>query len=239
MELVGILRLLSRRPMLVAIGAVVAIAVGVLAAGGETKKSGTASARLVLDTARSQLTHQNPSGADTLTWRTVLLADLAGSRSLTDRIANQVGIRRNELVVVHPELEAPVLAATLPTRASEVAGVTSEKYILTVGFDEFLPIIALQAEAPDRRAAVRLVEAAEGALEDTATTPASTTTSRIQGLVVESVGPVRSKAIIDEPQPLLGVAIAIVLFGVWSTGVALIPRLLSVWQDIARRPRPV
>lgn len=237
MELVPILRLLSRRPILVAIGAVLAIAVGVLAAGGQTKRTGTASARLVLDTARSQLIHQAPRGAETLTWRAVLLADLAGSRPLMDRIANEAGIRRNELVVVHPDLADPFLPATLPTRAAEVARVTSEKYILAVRFDEMLPIISLEAEAPDRAAAVRLVAAATDALKDTGTS-AQATTSQIQGLVVETAGPVRSKTIIDKPQPLLGVVMAILLFGLWSAGVAVMPRLLSLWRRVGGRPVP-
>jgi hypothetical protein len=235
-ELVPILRLLSRRPILVAIGAVVAIAIGVLAAGGQTKKSGTASARLVLDTGRSQLIHQAPRGADTLPWRAVLLADLAGSRPLMDRIASQADIRRSELVVVHPDLAEPVLPATLPTRAAEVARVISEKYVLTVRFDEMLPIVSLGAEAPDRRAAVRLVAAAVDTLED-AGTPTEAA-PQIQSLVVESAGPVRSRAIIDRPQPLLGVVLAIVLFGMWCAALAVIPRVLSAWRRFGPRPQP-
>jgi hypothetical protein len=235
-ELVALLRLLSRRPILIAIGAVLAIGMGVLAAGGETTRTGTASERLVLDTAKSQLIHQAPPGADTLTWRTVLLADLAGSRPLTDRIVHELGIKRSELVVVHPELTAPVMPATLATRAAEVAAVIREKYILTVSFDELLPIISLKAEAPDRRSAVRLVEAAVGTLKDTGT-PARIT-PRIQGLVVQSVGPPRSRTIIDKPQPLLGIAVAIALFGLWCSGVALIPRLLRAWRDSGRPLQP-
>lgn len=239
MELVAILRLLLRRPILVAIGAVAAIAAGVLAAGGPTTTSGTASARLVLDTAKSQLIHQAPLGGETLTWRTVVLADLAASMPVTDRIANEVGIKRSELVVVQPELTEPVLPTTLPTRAAKAAGVTSEEYVLTVSFDVLLPIISLEAEAPDRGAAVALVEAAAGALKDTGTpAPVAPVTQGlsvegIQGLSVENVGPVRSKAIVDKPQPLLGVGLALVLFGLWSAGVALIPRLLSAWSYVS------
>ncbi len=236
MELGAILRSLSRRPILVAIGAVVAIAVGVLAAGGPTQKSGTASARLVLDTAKSQLINQAPIGGETLTWRTVLLADLAGSIPLTDRIAGEVGIRSSELVVVQSELSAPAMPAALPTRAATVAGVTSEKYVLTVGLDPLLPIISLKAEAPDRGAAVRLVEAAMGALKDAGRS--TRTTAQLQGLTVDSVGPVRSKEIVDKPQPLLGVALALALFGLWSAGLAFFPRLLSAWRRIGRRPQP-
>ena len=91
-----------------------------------------------------------------------------------------------------------------------------------------LPIISLKGEAPDRAAAVRLVEATVDTLKD-AGTPASVEPG-IQGLAVESLGPVRSKAIVDKPKPLLGVAVAIVLFGLWTAGVAFIPLLLSAWR---------
>ena len=236
MELVGILRLLSRRRLLVAVGAVLAIAAGVLAAGGPTKTSGTASARVMLDTAKSQLTHGAPTGGDTLTWRSVLLAYLGGSRPLTDRIAEETGIRRKELVVLYPTLEDPWRPAALPSKAAEAALVISEKYILTVGFDEVVPIISLKGEAPDRAAAARLVEATVNSLKD-AGTPASVEPG-IQGLRVESLGPVRSKAVVDKPKPLLGAAVAIVLFGLWTAGVAFIPLLLKAWRDAGRRPQP-
>jgi hypothetical protein len=235
-ELVGILRLLSRRPIVVAIGAVAAIAVGIWAAGsGEVESRGNASTRLMLDTAKSQLTHQNPSGADTLTWRSILLAYFAGSRRLTDHIAKEAGVRRNELVVSYPGLEVPAVPAALPSRAAEVAAVTPEKYVLIVDFDGLLPIIRLETLAPNRGAAVRLVEAARDTLKD-AGTPARIT-PEVQGLIVESMGPVRSKAIIDEPRPLLRIAIAIVLFGVWCAVVASISVLLSAWRNAGRRPQ--
>jgi hypothetical protein len=235
-ELVPFLRLLARRPMLVAIGMVVAIAIGVLAAGGKTKESGTASGRVVLDTAKSQLIYGDPSGGDTLGWRGVLLAELAGSRPVTDRISNELGIRRNQLVVVYPDLAEPVMPATLPSRAAQAARATPEKYVLTVRFDEVLPIISLDAQAPDRAAAARLVEAATGGLKAVGTSePVS---PQIQGLVVEKVGPVRSTAVLDRPQPLLGVALAVILFGLWCAGVALVPRLVSAWRSAGRPPQP-
>jgi hypothetical protein len=238
-ELVVILRSLSRRLPLVAIGAVVAIAVGIVAAAsGETKTSGKASGRVMLDTAKSQLTHEAPSGADTLTWRSVLLAYFAGRRSLTDRMAKEVGIRRKELLVFYPGLAVPATPAALPNRGTEMTAVTSEKYVLIVNFDGVLPIISFEALAPNRGAAVSLVEAARDVLKDTGT-PARVT-PEVQGLVVENMGPVRSKAIIDQPRPLLrGVAFTIVLFGVWFACVALIPPLRTTLRDASRRPRTV
>jgi hypothetical protein len=221
--------------MLVAIGMLAAIAVGVLASRGEAKQTGTASARVVLDTAKSQLIYRDPSGGDTLGWRGVLLAELAGSRPVADRIAKEVGIRRKQLVVVYPDLAEPVMPATLPSRAAQAARVTSQKYVLTVRFDDVLPIISLDAQAPDRAAAARLAEAATSALKAVGTS--EPVTAQIQGLVVERVGPVHSKAVIDRPQPLLGVALAVSLFGLWCAGVALVPRLVSAWRSAGRRPQ--
>ena len=232
MELLGILRLLSRRRLLVAICAVVAIAIGVAATGLATKTTGKASARVMLDTASSQLTHGAPSGGDTLTWRSVLLAYLAGSRALTDRIADQAGIPRDQLVVVYPTLEVPWRPAALPSTAAEVGGVIWEKYVLTIGFDELVPIISLKAEAPDRGAAARLAAAAVSTLEE-AGTPAQVRPG-IQGLAVESLGPVRSKAVVKRPQPVLGAAIALILFGLCVAGLAFVPLLLGAWA----RSRP-
>jgi hypothetical protein len=237
MELVGILRPLSRRPILVVIGMLAAIAAGVFVAGGGTKTTGTASARVMVDTTKSQLLYQAPTGADTLPWRAVLLAYLGGSRPLTDHIANEVGIRRNELVLVYPTLEAPETPATLPTRAAEAAGLISEKYVLTVDFEDLLPIISLKAKAPSRRAARRLVEAAVRTLEN-AGTPAQVT-PQTQDLAVKPTGPVRSKSIVHKPQPLLGAAVAIVLFGIWSAAVAFVPLLLNAWRHAGPRPRLV
>jgi hypothetical protein len=236
-ELLGILRPLSRHPILVVIGAALALVVGVLAAGGETKTTGTASARIMLDTARSQLTHHAPVGADTLTWRSTLLAYQAGTRPLTERITADVDIRRKELVVVYPDLAAPYTPAALPARAAEMAGQISEKYVLTVDIDEIVPIISLEAEAPNRGAAERLVAAALRAIEE-AGTPARLMPG-IQGLAVEPMGPVRSKAVVDKPDSLLGVGIAIALFAVWSAGVALTQRPSSGWRNAGRWPQPV
>jgi hypothetical protein len=56
--------------------------------------------------------------------------------------------------------------------------------------------------------------------------------------VVENVGPVRSKAIVDKPKPLLGVGVALVLFGLWAGGIALIPRLLSAWRCVSLTRQP-
>lgn len=235
MEFVPILRTLWRRRILVLIGAVASIALGLVAAGGETSRSGFASARVVLDTERSQLIYRAPSGHGTLPWRAQLLADLTATRPVRERITTEVGIKDRELLVVLPQLDVPVIPSTLPSRASRAANATFEEYILTVRFDELAPLISIDATAPSREAASRLAGAASSALQDTGT-PALVTPG-IQGLAVESVGPVLSKEIVKKPKLVLGLALVLCVFGFWCGALALGPRLLDFWRAVAGRPQ--
>ena len=235
MEFVPILRALWRRRILVLVGALAAVALGVIAAGGQTTRSGTASARVVVDTEKSELIYQNPGGHDTLHWRADLLADLLDSGPLREQVATEAGINTKELGVVLPPLAVPVIPSTLPSRASKVANQTFYEYILTVHVDEVAPIISIEAAAPSRGAAARLAGTASAALQETGT-PAQVTHG-IQGLAVESVGPVQSKEIVNKPKLVLGFALVVCLFCAWCGAIALGPRLLEAWRGVAERPQ--
>ena len=63
MELVALLRILWRRRVYVALGLVLALAVGFAASRGETRQLGIASTRVVIDTVDSQLVDAEPVGA--------------------------------------------------------------------------------------------------------------------------------------------------------------------------------
>jgi uncharacterized protein involved in exopolysaccharide biosynthesis len=234
-EFVPILRALWRRRFLVLVGAVAAVALGVIAAGGETTRSGTASTRVVVDTEKSELIYQNPYGHDTLHWRADLLADLLASGPLREQVATEAGIKAKELAVVLPPLAVPVIPSTLPSRASKVANPTSDEYILTVHVDEVAPIISIEAAAPSRGAAARLAGAASAALQQTGTP--TEVRPGIQGLAVESVGPVQSKEIVNKPKLVLGFALVVCLFCAWCGAIALGPRLLEAWRSFAERPQ--
>lgn len=217
------------------VGAVASIALGVISSGGEASRSGVASGRVVLDTPKSQLIHRAPRGHDTLPWRAELLADYLAVRPLRERIAKEVGIRTSELVVVHPPLTVPEVPTTLPARAARVANATFEDYILTVRFNELAPIISIEAAAPSREAAARLAGAASAAVQDTGTP--SRVSPMIQGLVIESIGPVQSKELVDKPKLVLGVALGLGLFFIWCAAVALGSRSVEVLRALAGRPQ--
>ncbi len=152
MELVALLRVLWRFRIAVAVGAIVAIGVGLMLTRGATSRFGVASMRVMLDTPQSQTVDANPTGAATLEWRAGLLADLMGSDALRLRIARQMGIPADSLVVTAPYLSVPVVPVPLPRHALDVAAVIPQPYQLAIQAASWLPIIRIDARAPSRAA---------------------------------------------------------------------------------------
>lgn len=221
MELLLILRALWRRRILVAVGAVLAIAFALKAAGGGVAPSAMAETRVVLDTPQSQLTSSAPAGAETLPWRAALLADLLGAEPARRRVAGEARVPLERLAVVDPDLIAPALPASLPIAASKAAAPTPEPYVLSAYADGVLPIVAIQAQAPDRAGAARLAQAAVSALQASAAPPDA---RKLQGLVVRRVDPIKTRSIPPGNGRMNALVVAIALFGMWCTAVVLVPR---------------
>jgi len=219
MELVGTLRLLWRRRLLVALGAVAAAAVFLVGAGGKTREISIASTGVVLDTPDSQLIHPAPRGAETLPWRAGLLADLLTTRPAVTRLAREAGVSRRQLAVMDPSLALPPVPASLPKNAAEVAARTPGPYVLLVTFDQLIPIVSIDAAAPSRRAAVRLAAAAAAALK--AGAPSTSATSR-PAFVVESVGPIRTKRAGGKSNDKVALAVSCLSFVLWCAAIAVV-----------------
>jgi hypothetical protein len=240
-ELLTLLRSLWRHWILVLLGVFAAAAVGLTVANTGTSRSGTANVRVLLDTARSQLVDAEVIGADTLGWRASLLADLMSSRSVRTDIARDLNIPEDSLVVVAQELTVPAKPTPLSELGLDAAAVTPEPYVLTLSrtagadFDSPLPIISLNARAPDRQKATRLVNVATSILEASASGPEDV--RGIQQLVVESVGPVRAQEDLEEPGPLVALLVAIVVFGVWCCCVVLASGVARA-RRLPRRVQP-
>jgi hypothetical protein len=239
MEILSLLDVLWRRRLLVAVGLVAALALGFLAGGGTPTSFGRAHTRVLLDTTKSQVVENAPYGAETLPWRANLIVHLAGTDAAKRRLADQVAIPVDQLAVVDTALSVPDVRASMPKAAAEAAAVTGAPYVLTVSLNEqALPIIAIETHAPDRRKAARLAEAAAALLKDAAPPPGAVPDvsyeiaesmaavgdpRALQGFVVEDFGPVRSKAVEENPAPLKAGAVFLVVFGLWCAGVALGP----------------
>jgi hypothetical protein len=243
MELVGLARVFWRRRRLIALGAVVAVALGIVLGGAPAARSGFAQTAVLVDTPRSQLVDNAPLGAESLNWRASLLAHLMTAERNKALLAARVGIRPEELAVVDPALAFPQIPSSLPKAASQMAGVTAVPYVLTVRLhDDTLPVVSIDAVAPDRRRAETLAAEAREILKAEVPPPqpepevteqeASSDAFRsdlaqLQPFIVKDVGPVRSKAVATGTFPVKAVGAALVVFALWTAAAVLLPLLAS------------
>jgi hypothetical protein len=231
-EVVATLRMLWRRRLLVGVGVLVAAAAFLAIEAAKTSEVSVARTGVVLDTPDSQLTHLAPRGADSLAWRAGLLADLMTSPEAKNRIAREAGVDPRQLRVTDPSLAIPPVPASLPRNASQAAGVTPERYVLAVRFDRVVPVITIEAAAPERRTATRLATAAAAELKEGA--PAPEAAGRWP-FVVEDVGGVRLKHVGGGSRTAVALGIGAFVFVVWCAAIALASALAGAWSRAARR----
>lgn len=235
MEVLPFIRTLWRRRRLVGLGAVVALVVALAAGGSTPTSSAVAWTRVTLDTPTSQLVKSAPGGASTLPWRASLVAHLLGTDAAQRQLARQLGVRPDQVVVVDRALADPKVPASMPDRAAEAAAVTVAPYVLSVYLrNPMLPLISVEAAAPDRAAAERLAAAAVAVLKSQGSpggryaSPVETgggVAQTLQAFVVEQVAPVRAKTVTASALPMKAVVAPIVLFALWCAFLVLAPLL--------------
>jgi hypothetical protein len=220
-ELVVILRILWRRRLVVALGCVAAVAVGLTLARG-TPDTAIASGALMLDTPVSQLSHASPLGADALAARAIMLGNLLATRPMEAKIAHAAGEPVDDVAVIVGSSRMPTIPTAFARHATDGIAARPEKHVVIVDIEEPLPLVSIEALAPDRRSAVGLVGAATRVAQDAAA-PDS------RRVVVESVGPAEARLVPGSSGRIKAVAAAIVVFALWSGGV--------VFASVAMRRR--
>jgi hypothetical protein len=199
---------------------------------------------VLVDTPKSQLIDNAPIGADTLNWRASLLAHLIAAEPAKQRLADRLGIRKQELAVVDPVLAFPQVPSSLPKAASQMAGVTPVPYVLTVHMkDDTMPVISIEAVAPDRRRATRLAAAARDLLKEDVPPPQPepqvteevaesdafrSDLTQIQPFLVKDVGAIDSETVVTGTLPVKGLGAAALVFLLWTAAVVLLPALVSL-----------
>jgi hypothetical protein len=223
MELVGILRVLWDRRIIVALGVVVAVAAGLLAgrgAGSAAGSSGVGSVRMVLDTADSQLVEAAPKGADTLSMRAGLLANALATDMGTSVVARDAGVADAQLVVLGPAAtRTPAVETPLVRQVAQVTANPNVPYVVKVNADDVTPIISVEAYAPDASEVARLTRAAVAGLRSLLVAEDGT---RSRGFVLEAVAPLRTEEVpsgAHGPLPMLGAALATFVF--WCVCIVL------------------
>jgi hypothetical protein len=233
MELLPLLRLIWRRRLALGAGIVVALALGIVIGAPPAGSSAVAWTRVEVDTPTSQLVKSAPGGADTLPWRASLLIHLMRTDAVQHELAQRLSVRPDEVAVVDTDLALPEVPASMPTEASDAASVIVAPYVLTVQMpNQFLPLISLEAAAPDAAGAKRLAAAGVAVLEAQSSNPDTPFSSIIktggarqtyQGFLVSQVAPIRAKRVAASVMPVKQIGAPLFLLGLWAAGVLLLP----------------
>jgi hypothetical protein len=247
MELLLMLRRLWRRRLPLGVGLALAAAIAVAVGGAPASASAVAWTRVALDTPTSELVGAAPSGADTLPWRASLLVHLMGTDSTQQELAQRLGVPPDEVAVVDTALAVPDVPSSTALAATKAATPNGAPYVLTVALpNDSLPLISVEAAAPERAGARRLAEAAVAVFESQASPGVAYTslirtdggaTPRLQPFVVQEVAPIQVERVVAS-QRTKQIAEAVSVLGLWCAGVMLLPRLLRREPRVAARARP-
>jgi hypothetical protein len=235
MELVGILRVLWARRILVGLGVLFAVAVGVAASGrASASVSWLASSRVLVDTPDSQLVRPVPKASDTVALRAALLADLVATEPAAKRIAQEAGVPLDQLAILGPsaEVETPV-PTPLVTQAAIVGQPSGAPYVVRVHANGQLPIIAVEGAAPDAAHARALVNATTSGLRSLIAT------GETDGFSVEQLSPAVAEEVATRSQALLlGVGGAVFAFAFWCAAVVLLGGIAARLRGAVSSPVP-
>lgn len=221
MELVFLFRRLWRRRLLAVAGVVVAAGAGQFLSGGSTQGIGTASTRLAITTSQAVVQASAPASQSNTgpppnhaPW----VADLLATGTAKREIAGAASIPADQLAVVDVNVNQLVVATPLPTAVSQASASFGARYTLLVNpSGGELPVVELDAEAPDRGGAERLLVAARQVLTDLASG------SHGSGLIVTVISPSTSRQVERGPRKLTKVITVLMVFLVWCFIVLAVP----------------
>ncbi len=170
---------------------------------------GLATARILVDTPRSQVVDVAPEGSDSLGSRANLLASLMVDGVVKDAIAHRAGVPSDKLIAVS---DAAAGAAVVPVRPT-ASNFVLTTHAMTNSAGDALPIIEIEANAPGVEQAAKLGTAAvEGLRDYLGTTAAAQSVPDADRLVVTGLGAPRAAAVVRGPSSLLAAFAAIFTF---------------------------
>jgi hypothetical protein len=237
METVTILRILSRRRRLVACVCVLAVLAGTAVAyhisfppslAGRSYHVGVATSRVLIDTPSSQVVEVAPTGSDTLGARAGLIASLMVDGTVKAAIARRAGLRPDQFDGVSKSAAESTPADAPPGPLSRV--LTTRVVTNTNG--DSLPIIEIEAQAPDRASAARLAGAAVTGLRDYLDTKAAQ--QRIPGakrLQVGGLGAPQARDVVRGPRRLYALLAAMFVFAAGCAAIVGASSIAGAWQE--------
>jgi hypothetical protein len=196
---------------------------------------GLATMRILVDTPSSQIIEVAPKGSDSLGVRANLLASLMVDGDVKQVIAKRAGLPPEKLVGITE-------AAAEPAPASDPPG--PDSYVLTTrvltnaGGDQ-LPLIEMEAQAPDRVAAARLGAAAVAGLGDYLdSTAALQEVKDANRLKVSGMGAPQARTALRGPSKMIAIVVTLFLFALGCAGVLGFFAVAYAWRDASAGEEP-
>jgi hypothetical protein len=222
--LVGLLRALWRRRIVVAVGALLAIALALVGIGRGTAAPPVTSSltKVLIDTPNSLVADARARGAGTIYTRARLVGSLMADDAAKAAVAHGAGLRPSELAIAGPGAAAPPGAISpLADQATEVAR-PIQPYLVSIEVAPSLPILSIDANAPDRDQAVRLGRAAVETLPAVAQGAPGGGSS----VAIEQLGRplITTRAVASGKAKAVGGAL--VLFILWCLGCVLLDKVV-------------
>lgn len=233
MELVGIGHALWRRRALVGLGALAALAAGILVTHrvsisppglqGRSTDTAVARARIFADTPRSLLHKARPKGYATAATRVALLGNLLASDRMRAEVARRAGLSAVDLGIVTAYPGAPGSATPLSREAVDAARPTQPQTLTLSLDDPRLPILSMLARAPTPEAAAQLAEAGAGALASLAVEPreGSPRARARNGVGIERLGALTVGHLPSSSGSAKAGMAAVAVFALWCSAVVL------------------
>jgi hypothetical protein len=236
MEPVTILRELWRRRLVVGSIALLAVALGFLLIyrvslppESRTFTVGVAKARILVDTPRSQVIEVIPKGSETLGTRASVLANLMVEGEVKDSIARHAGLRPKQLVAgVQPADDAAIRAA----QSVDDSYVLATAVLINNDLELVeLPIIEVEAQAPDVGRAATLANAAVKGLSEYLDSKAAVEgVSEERRLQVRALGGARAAEATRGPRRLIALGGAVFIFIGGCAAVLAVSSLVRAWR---------
>jgi hypothetical protein len=252
-ELVGALRLLWRRRWVVCVGIGLALAAAILMAyrvdpGGSPMlesrqyEVGVASASVLVDSRSSQVVDLGggeASGADTATLaaRARLLANLIATSPLKEQIAALADVEPTSLVT-RVTGDAPVANPTPVATGTTIDPGDPKVNILDLQTTESVPIITVNVQSGDERAAKLLAGSAVGELTRyLRSVAAGNRVPDARQLVVAPLGAASSATTQKGPGRALSAAAFAFVLAAWCLGILATTALAAGWRRAAAAER--
>jgi hypothetical protein len=242
MEAVKVLRQLWRHRPLVAIGLALAMVVGTLMAYKVTPgvppklesrqyDVGIASAEVLVDSPSSQVADLGGGTVRTdvvaLTARARLLANLMAASPLKDEIARRAGVDPRTFAASAPSIEPSQKPATL-----QVSPTGPGANVLTVYFNETLPIITADAQAADEATAARISSAAVAELSEYLKSIAALDkVPDARKLVVDPLGRARFATVQRGARKLYAILAFVLVLTLWCGAIVFTAKLARGWRQ--------